>query len=601
MRLRLKSSFRDGFDLFDPVSGKEVKPKSRKSERIREAQVKKEMERLRDEIDRSKITIGNLFRKVERLDSQKQELKNQVSLLSSSDDKYVKMKACIAEERQKAKIAMKCQRDAEQKAQAARREFKKKLREIQSKSTGDNGLEKELTNARQQLNEMKKKHESEIIKLRGELKKAAVKAAAISESKSSEKSKELTNVHEKLENERKRLLEAQRNVEKFKKACSAQAATVVELRQEITRAREEQGAYHETLKREHKKELSEMSQKMKRELTNARQQLKEMKKKHESEIIKLRGELKKAAVKAAAISESKSSEKSKELTNVHEKLENERKRLLEAQRNVEKFKKACSAQAATVVELRQEITRAREEQGAYHETLKREHKKELSEMSQKMKSEMDSMFEVKIRASMEKVKELEDVLEAHKEDASERENELRESLNKLQRERDHALSRVKELEVSVEESANSSGNIESELAQKKKDLLSLRSKLNESQSQVQQLERKFKEASRSIGEIEMQSSAKEESMQEQLSELKENSEKKIVELKNEITAIQAKLHASTSNGTEETLKRELEDARAEISSVKEEKQQLVTKIDKLRTIGIKWKMKFDALAQKSDK
>ena len=479
MRLRLKSSFRDGFDLFDPVSGKEVKPKSRKSERIREAQVKKEMERLRDEIDRSKITIGNLFRKVERLDSQKQELKNQVSLLSSSDDKYVKMKACIAEERQKAKIAMKCQRDAEQKAQAARREFKKKLREIQSKSTGDNGLEKELTNARQQLNEMKKKHESEIIKLRGELKKAAVKAAAISESKSSEKSKELTNVHEKLENERKRLLEAQRNVEKFKKACSAQAATVVELRQEITRAREEQGAYHET--------------------------------------------------------------------------------------------------------------------------LKREHKKELSEMSQKMKSEMDSMFEVKIRASMEKVKELEDVLEAHKEDASERENELRESLNKLQRERDHALSRVKELEVSVEESANSSGNIESELAQKKKDLLSLRSKLNESQSQVQQLERKFKEASRSIGEIEMQSSAKEESMQEQLSELKENSEKKIVELKNEITAIQAKLHASTSNGTEETLKRELEDARAEISSVKEEKQQLVTKIDKLRTIGIKWKMKFDALAQKSDK
>ena len=95
MRLRLKSSFREGFDLFDPISGKEVKPKSRHSERIREAQVKKEMGQLRDEITRNQITIGNLFRKVERLDRQKQELKSQVSLLSSSDDKYIKMKESI--------------------------------------------------------------------------------------------------------------------------------------------------------------------------------------------------------------------------------------------------------------------------------------------------------------------------------------------------------------------------------------------------------------------------------------------------------------------------------------------------------------------------
>ena len=213
MRLRLKSSFREGFDLFDPISGKEVKPKSRHSERIREAQVKKEMGQLRDEITRNQITIGNLFRKVERLDRQKQELKSQVSLLSSSDDKYIKMKASIAEEKQKASKAMNRQREAEREAQTARRAFKKKLREIQAKAKKDieaavaaaaastntttannGGLEKELaslkatesneeetqsetTSLRQQLSETKKKHTTEMRKIREETKKASAAAA----------------------------------------------------------------------------------------------------------------------------------------------------------------------------------------------------------------------------------------------------------------------------------------------------------------------------------------------------------------------------------------------------------------------------------------
>ena len=44
------------------------------------------------------------------------------------------------------------------------------------------------------------------------------------------------------------------------------------------------------------------------------------------------------------------------------------------------------------------------------------------------------------------------------------------------REKDSALSRVKELEVSAKESAADSGDIESELAQKKSELIDLRSK-----------------------------------------------------------------------------------------------------------------------------
>ena len=89
-----------------------------------------------------------------------------------------------------------------------------------------------------------------------------------------------------------------------------------------------------------------------------------------------------------------------------------------------------------------------------------------------------------MKALTKKTRELEDLLEAHKEDTSERENELRENLKKLEREKDSALSRVKELEVSVKESAADSGDIESELAQKKSELIDLRSKHKETQSQV---------------------------------------------------------------------------------------------------------------------
>ena len=103
--------------------------------------------------------------------------------------------------------------------------------------------------------------------------------------------------------------------------------------------------------------------------------------------------------------------------------------------------------------------------------------------------------------------------------------------------------------------------------------------------------------------MEMQSAAKEESLQEQLSELRQNSKSKILELETKLASSQEKLRTSTSSssGAEEKLKQELKDALAQISSAKEEKEKMVAKIDKLRSVGIKWKMKYVKLEKETKK
>ena len=110
-----------------------------------------------------------------------------------------------------------------------------------------------------------------------------------------------------------------------------------------------------------------------------------------------------------------------------------------------------------------------EEQGAYHETLKREHKKELSEASRKLKTELDSLRKkhgAEMKTLTKKTRELEDLLEAHKEDTSERENELLRISRNL-KERKTCFESCQGARSFVKESAADSGDIESELAQKR--------------------------------------------------------------------------------------------------------------------------------------
>ena len=130
----------------------------------------------------------------------------------------------------------------------------------------------------------------------------------------------------------------------------------------------------------------------------------------------------------------------------------------------------------------------------------------------------------------------------------------------------------------------------------------MRSKHKETQSQVAELTKKVKEATQNMNEMEMQSAAKEESLQEQLSELRQNYKSKILELETKLASSEEKLRTSTSSsGAEEKLKQELKDALAQISSAKEEKEKMVAKIDKLRSVGIKWKMKYVKLEKETKK
>ena len=77
---------------------------------------------------------------------------------------------------------------------------------------------------------------------------------------------------------------------------------------------------------------------------------------------------------------------------------------------------------------------------------------------------------------------------------------------------------------------------------------------------------------------------------------------KILELETKLASSEEKLRTSTSSSDAEVkLKQELKDALAQISSAKEEKEKMVAKIDKLRSVGIKWKMKYVKLEKETKK